>query len=560
MKAGDGGGRRTAGPRLLATVGVLIAAAAPLEAQAADSLAITTAELGGRLRFLSSDLFEGRAPGTRGEAITTQYLISEMTSFGLQPGGADGSWLQPVSIVVHAADSTSPGESRVSGRVTRDLAHGRDIRLSNYTARPDVRAGGELVFVGYGIHAPSYGWNDFAGVDLRGKVAVFLLGEPTIEGDTTRFNADRASRFAWLAGKVGEAERRGAVGALWLRPGARLSPAPPTGPRRLAADAGDATLQFGGMIGDSALAALLPRGAGLATLLERAGRPGFRAVPLGVRLDVAFRTRPRTVTTHNVIGNVAGHDPNLAAEHVVLSAHWDAYGIGPAVDGDSIYNGALDDGSGMTAILALARVFAENPQRRSITFLFSTAEEWGLLGAEAYVAAGPLPVDRIVANLNLDHGVELMGRMRDAAPLGIELSSLRRNVEEVSARMGLSVSPDPYPAEGFFLRSDQFPFARAGVPALYMALGTDGETATRTQVDSAVAAYLENHYHRPSDEYETVAVDLEGARQFAEFVRDVTISVANQDARPAWNARSEFQRGDGPVADPDVEKRRPGSD
>lgn len=527
-------------PYLLAGV-MLLAVAVPLHAQGDDSLGITTAELGARLRFLSSDLLEGRAPGTRGEQLTTQYLVSELASFGVQPGGADGGWLQPVSIVVHAADSTSPNEARVSGRVTRTLAHGREVRFSNYTATPDVTAGGELVFVGYGIHAPMYGWDDFGGADLRGKVAVFLLGEPLVEGDTTRFNGVRASRFGWLAGKVSEVERRGAVGALWLRPGARLSQTPPTGPRRLATDAEGASLRFGGMIADSALAALLPSGATFAALLERAGRPGFRPVPLGVRLDAAFRTRPRTVTTHNVVGVVPGRDETLAAEHVVLSAHWDAYGIGPAVNGDSIYNGALDDGSGMTSLLALARVFAAHPQRRSITFLFTTAEEWGLLGAEAYVASGPLPADRMVANLNLDHGVEFMGRMRDAAPLGIELSTLGRNIEDVSARMGLTVSPDPYPEEGFFLRSDQFPFARAGIPALYMALGTDGETSTRAEVDSAVADYLRNHYHRPSDEYETVVRGLEGARQFAEFVRDVTISVANQQERPAWNPGSEFE-------------------
>ena len=547
MTADDRSGRRTAGLRVLAVAAGLMAMAAPLPAQDSDSLAITPAELGARLRFLSSDLFEGRAPGTRGEALTTQYLISEMASFGVQPGGAEGGWLQPVSIVVHAADSTSPNAARVTGRITHTLEHGREVRLSNYTAKPEVRAGGELVFVGYAIHAPAYGWSDFAGVDLRGKVAVFLLGEPTTAGDTTLFNGDRASRFGWLTGKVSEVERRGAVGALWVRPGARLSPAPPTGPRRLAADAERATLQFGGMITDSALAALLPPGATFATLLERAGRRGFRPMPLGVRLEVAFRTQPRTVTTHNVIGSVAGRDSSLAAEHVALSAHWDAYGIGPAVNGDSIYNGALDDGSGVTALLALARVLANNPQRRSITFLFTTAEEWGLLGAEAFVTAGPLPTNRIVANLNLDHGVELMGRMRDAAPLGIELSSLRRNVEEVAARSGLRVSPDPYPEEGFFLRSDQFPFARAGIPALYMAMGTDGETSSRAQVDSAVANYLQHHYHRPSDEYETVVLDLDGARQFAEFVRDVTISVANRDARPVWNAGSEFQRSDAPA-------------
>ena len=524
----------------------LVLLAGPLAAQRPDSLAVTTAELGARLRFFSSDLFEGRAPGTRGELITLQYLTSELASFGVRPGSGDSAspWLQRVSIITHAPDSTSPNEARVTGRVSRTLQHGREIRLGNQSAKAEVRTGGELVFVGYGISAPVYGWDDFAGIDLRGKIAVFLLGEPAISGDTTRFNGVRASRYGWFSDKLLEMERRGAVGALLFRPGARVSTAPVTGGRRLERDAARATLEFSGTITDSALAALLPAGAGTpAELAARAAQPGFRALPLGVRLDVAFRTRPRTIATNNVIGVVPGRDTRLAPEHVVLSAHWDAYGIGAAVNGDSIYNGALDDGSGTTALLALARVFARHPQRRSITFLFTTAEEWGLLGAQAYVCSGPLASERIVANLNVDDGIELMGPKRDAAPLGIELSSLGRNVADVAKRMGLTVSPDPYPQEGFFLRADNFPFARAGIPALYMGLGTEGVKHSKAEIDAKVKEYLDRHYHRPSDDYETVVMDLEGSRQFAEFIRDVTISVANTVERPRWNRGSEFASG-----------------
>ena len=246
--------------------------------------------------------------------------------------------------------------------------------------------------------------------------------------------------------------------------------------------------------------------------------------------------------THNVIGVVPGTDRARRDEHVVLSAHWDAYGIGPAVNGDSIYNGALDDGSGTTALLALARVFARAPQPRSLTFLFTTSEELGLLGAEAFVRAGLLPMEAVVANLNLDDGMELFGRKRDVAPLGIELSSLGRTVEQVASRMGLRVSPDPFPEEGFFLRADNYPFARAGVPSLYMALGTDGEKHGKAWVDAKVKEYLERHYHRPSDDYATVVLDLDGAKQYADFVRDVTTAVASDPARPEWKPRAEFAR------------------
>jgi hypothetical protein len=532
---------------LLTTALLLAQSTAAAQRPPADSLAITTDELGGRLRLFSSDLFEGRYPGTRGEALTTAWLISELTSFGIHPGAA-GGWLQPVAIVTHQPAPESPPEIRVTGRVTRTLEHGRDIRLANYGATPNVEAGGELVFVGYGIDAPVYKWNDFAGMDLRGKIAVVLVGEPSIPGDSVRFNGMRASRFGWSLAKIAEMERRGAVGVLFLRPAGSFPKTPPTGLRRLAGQA--AGLRFTGMISDSAVASLLPPRShlpALGALLAAAGRPGFRPRPLGVRLEVRFQTKPVTVTTHNVIGVVPGSDAALALEHVVLSAHWDAYGIGPAVNGDSIYNGALDDGSGVTALLALARVFAQDPQRRSITLLFTTAEEWGLLGAEAFVCNGPVPPARIAANLNLDDGLELLGIKRDAAPLGVELSTLGQTVADVARRDGLRVSPDPFPTEGFFLRADNFPFARAGVPALYMALGTDTEGHPAGWADSLAKMYLTHDYHAPSDEYDRVVIDLRGSRQFAEFVRDVTIAVANTPQRPEWLAGAEFSRAEAPT-------------
>lgn len=532
---------------LVLVVGLL--AAPRLAAQRADSLGITAAELGARLRLISSDAFEGRYPGTRGETLTTTYLVNELKSFGLRGGAAPAGpdpavlWLQPVAMLVHHPDSTSPNQARLSGRITRTLDHGWDIRLLNLSAQPEVQAGGELVFVGYGISAPAYDWNDFQGLDLRGKVAVALLGEPAIAGDTVRFNGVRASRYSWSREKLQEMERRGAVGVLWLQRAGTLQRSGVTGTRRLAADATGATLLFGGAVTDSTLARLLPAGTlPLASLIESAAQPGFRSIPLGVRLDVRFRTRPEVVISHNVIATVPGRDPRLRNEHVVLSAHWDAYGIGPAVGGDSIYNGALDDGSGVTALLALARVFAKHPQPRSITFLFTTAEEWGLLGARAFVCGGPLLLSRIVANVNLDGGNELFGPTRDVAPLGIELSTLGRTVADVSRRAGLAVTPDPYPAEGYFLRADNFPFAAAGVPALYMALGTDGVGVPAGFVDQKIKEYLDRSYHQPSDEYENVVLDLDGAKQFAELVRDVTIAIAAAPERPRWNPGAEFQR------------------
>jgi hypothetical protein len=359
--------------------------------QTPDSIGITTQELGARLRFFSSDLFEGRYPGTRGEELTTSYLVSELQSFGVRPGarpaGSDTatSWLQPVELLVQRPDSTSPVDARLTGRISRSLAPGREVTFVNAGRSPDVSASGELVFVGYGIEAPIYRWNDFAGTDLQGKIAIMMMGEPTIPGDTIRFNGVRASRFSWFGDKFAGMERRGALGVLLLRPDGSIQGPVRVG-RFLASDMDDSGLRFVGGLTDSTLARLLPPKAGsLQVLLTSADRPGFRALPLGVRLAVRFRSTPITVTSHNVIGTIRGTDPGLTDQHVVLSAHWDAYGIGKPVNSDSIYNGALDDGSGVTALLALARVFAHHPQRRSLTFLFTTAEEWGLFGAHAFV-------------------------------------------------------------------------------------------------------------------------------------------------------------------------------
>ncbi|HEX5817529.1 MAG TPA: M28 family peptidase [Gemmatimonadales bacterium] len=521
-------------------VPLLLLLAAPVAAQMRDPLAVTEAELDAHLRILSSDLFEGRFPGRRGEALTTAYLASQLQAAGLQPG-ANGAWLQEVKLLVHDPVPGATPEVKVSGAQTRDLAHGRDLRLSNLTAGAEVAAGGDAIFAGYGISAPIYGWDDLAGTDLAGKVVIARIGEPM--RDTTRFNGVRASRYAWLTSKTRELEKRGAVGVLWLLPsGSRMSMAPVGGQRRLLGDGESATLRFSGNLTDSTLASLLPAGTRLDELLEASERPGFKPLPLGVRIDVRLQTSPRIVTTHNVVGTVPGRDPKRATEHVVLSAHWDAYGIGTPVDGDSIYNGALDDASGTSALLALARVFQANPQPRSITFLFTTAEEWGLLGAHAFVRHGPIPMDRVTANLNLDDGIELWGRKKDVASLGVELSSLGAVSAEVAKRMKLRITPDPYPQEGFYLRQDGFVFAEAGVPSLYMALGTDAEGRPAGWVDERVKQYLGTHYHRPSDEYDTVVVNLEGAVQYAHYVRDVAIAVARMPGRPTWNRGGEFSR------------------
>ncbi len=521
--------------RWLPAAGILLAA--PLVAQQQD---IATGEaIGEHIRILASDSFLGRAPGTKGEEYTTAYLVRILAQAGVKPGNG-ASYFQPVKLNVHDPVRGAPVQMVISGRVNDTLELGRDMRPYNVSARRKVSAGGELVYVGYGISAPVYKWDDLDGVDLGGKIIVAEFGEPSVPDDTTLFNGIRASRYGHANSKVAELERRGAIGVLWVVKAGNITKAPPRGLRQRAS-LGDRPLMMGGNIADSTVARLLPPGSpSLADLRASAARPGFKALPLGVRLDVRFETRPTLMLSSNVIGIVPGTDPRLRNEYVVLSAHWDAFGVGPAVNGDSIYNGALDDASGSAVLLELAKVIAKTPPRRSVAFLFTTVEEWGMVGSEAFVAEGPIPMDRVVANLNLDDGVELFGRKTDAATLGVELSSLGTTVAEVATKMGLTLSPDPLPEEGLFLRSDQLPFALAGVPSLYMALGTKAVGKPERFVHEKIQEYLDKHYHRPSDDYDTVVIDLGGAAQYATFVYEVAMSVANTTARPTWNVGSEF--------------------
>ena len=507
-----------------------------------NSFEISKDELGARLRFLSSDLLQGRYPGTQGEKLTTAYLISELESFGVSPG-VNKSWYQPVSIVKHWENNEFKPEAMLSGRIKRKLEHGKDILFSNYTNRACVDTIGDLVFVGFGINAPMYGWNDFNGIDLHGKIAVVLLGEPSVPDDSTMFNGIRASRYSSWVDKMPEMERLGAIGVLCVVPEGSITNDPVTGVYRIEEDAARSTLLFTGIITDSTLSALLPPGSPLVTdLFKSAVKPGFCALPLGVRLGVFFQTLPTIIKTNNVVGVVQGTDSLLKHEHIVISSHWDAYGITAPIDGDSICNGALDDGSGLTIELALARVIANNPQPRSVTFLFATAEEFMLLGAEAFIMNGPLPTDHIIANFNLDDGFELFGVKRDIASLGVESSSFGQVVSELAHEKGLRVTPDQFPEEGFFLRADNYPFARAGIPALYMALGTEDENHPAGWTKVRSDEYLKKHYHKPSDNFDTVVLDLGGALQLAEITRDLIIAVAKAKERPYWIQGSEFSR------------------
>jgi Zn-dependent M28 family amino/carboxypeptidase len=517
---------------------------------------ITTAEIDGHLRFLSSDLLEGRAPATRGGRIAAEYIASRLRAAGVEPG-VNGSYLQNVPIDVVGAD---PATIRVaaSGRATAMLRYPEDVVVWAGSATDASAARGELVFVGYGAAAPEYRWDDYKDADVRGKILLVLVNDPPAPtGEPALFGGRAMTYYGRWPYKFEEAERRGAAGMLIVHTDAqagypwhtvvgswakeqRMLPRDPKLP---------APLGVRGWITDSAASALLRRaGVDLAALREQAATRAFRPVPTGITLDMGFRNSVQHLRSENVVGVLRGRDPKLGKEYVALSAHWDHLGIGPTVNGDSIYNGASDNASGVADMLAIARVAAEQQRpKRSLLFAFVTAEESGLLGS-AYFAQNPtVPAAQIVANLNMDGG-NLLGRTRDLSVLGDTKSSLGPQLAAMIRRDGMRLSADQHPEAGHFYRSDHFSFAKVGVPAVSIGAGDDfvgRPAAWGAQQDDD---YVAHRYHQPSDEYRS-GLDLEGAAQLSEIVLRFAMQLANAPGVPSWNKDAEF-RAVRPVAQP----------
>jgi Zn-dependent M28 family amino/carboxypeptidase len=510
--------------------------------------AISTAEIDGHLRFLSSDLLEGRAPATRGGALTSAYIAAQLRAFGLRPGN-DTSYLQSVPIDVVTADPASM-RLEAAGKATATLRHPDDVVVWAGSAVPNSAAAGEIVFVGYGASAPEYRWDFFKDVDLKGKVLMILVNDPPAPADEPSLFGGRAMTYygRWTY-KFEEAERRGAAGALivhtneaagypwqtvvgsWSREN-RMSPRPPGATPPLGVR--------GWITNDAATALLRQAGIDLAELRAQAARRDFRPVGTGITIDMSFRNTVRNLRSDNVVGVVRGSDPRLRDEYVAFSAHWDHFGIGPVVRGDSIYNGALDNASGTADLLAVARAAAAGtPPRRSLIFVFVTAEESGLLGS-AYFADNPtVPGEKIIANLNVDGG-NLLGRTRDLRVLGDNKSSLGPSLADMVRPRGMRLTPDEHPERGYFYRSDHFSFAKAGIPAVSIGAGTDFVGRPREWGPQQQEEYTNVRYHQPSDEYRP-DFDLTGAVQLSEIVLRFGGIIANTTARPSWNRDAEFR-------------------
>jgi len=510
---------------------------------------ITPQEIDAHLRFLSSDLLEGRAPATRGGRIAEEYIATELQAFGVKPGVGDSSYFQRVPIDVVKADPSTI-KVTASGKANANLRFTDDVVVWPGSATDASSAKGELVFVGYGASAPEYKWDDFKGTDVRGKILLVLVNDPpATAAEPNLFGGKAMTYYGRWTYKYEEAERRGAAGMLIVHTTERAGypwhvvvNSNSTEHRLLPRDASlPAPIGVRGWITDSAATSLLAQaGFSMTDLRRRAESRDFRPVATGIIIDASMTNRLQHMAANNVVGVVRGIDPTARDEYIAYSAHWDHFGIGPVVNGDSIYNGAADNASGVAAILAIAHAAAEGVKpRRSQLFVFVTAEESGLLGSEYFGAHPTVPASKIVADLNIDNPA-LIGRFRDLEVLGDTKSSLGPQLAALVKPEGIRIVPDEHPEQGHFYRSDHFSFAKVGIPAVDVKGGYDYVGHPLGWGKAQRDDYTAHRYHQPSDEYRP-GLDLTGVAQLADIVYRFGLSLGNARTVPTWNADAEFR-------------------
>ena len=498
------------------------------------------------IREVSDDRLEGRLPGAPGDAMARKYLIEQMTTLGLEPGGENGTWEQPFEIV--GVDAGVPDEwVFTAGDQRLSLSAGNEfIAFSGVQDDASAITDAELVFVGYGIEAPEYDWDDYKGADLTGKVMVMLNNDP--DWDDELFEGNRRLYYGRWTYKYEVAARHGAAGAIILHTTEsagypwQVVESSWTGPQFEIPAGDESRIQVGGWTTWEASELLFTLGGhNLDALVEAAKQRDFVPVPLGIRTSLSLSNNvERGVETANVFGLLPGSDPELKDQVVIYTAHHDHLGRGGAdATGDDIYNGARDNGSGMAIVLSIAHAYKAlaTPPRRSILFAFVAAEEQGLLGSKYYAANPTFHPGRIAGNVNFD-SANIWGRTRDITFIGYGKSSLDGIAEAVAAQQDRIVLGDQFPDHGSFYRSDQFSLAKIGVPALYLSSGTDFRQGDVGKAE--MDAWTETRYHQPSDELED-DWNFEGMEEDARFGFFAGLAMAQADALPAWKPGDEFE-------------------
>jgi Zn-dependent M28 family amino/carboxypeptidase len=509
------------------------------------------------IKVLSSDEFEGRAPASRGEERTLAYLEEEFKKLGLGPGNPDGTFVQKVPMLGVTADpSMRLVFSSAGGGERMELTFSRDFMAWTKRDLPEVSIDAPMVFVGYGIVAPEYQWDDYKGVDVAGKILVMLINDPPVPDgktpavlDENVFKGKAMTYYGRWTYKYEIAAEKKAAGCIIIH---ETGPAGypwevvgnNTGERfdLVAPDKGMSRAAVEGWITyEKAKSLFAMTGQDLDSLKRTALERGFRPVDLGTTASLTIRNTIRRIESANFLAKLEGRDPKLRDEYVIYTAHWDHFGIGPEVDGDKTYNGAYDNATGVAGIMEIARAFTKvDPRpRRSILFLAVTAEEQGLLGAR-YYAENPLyPLARTAGVINLD-AMNVWGRTRDLTLVGLGMSTMDDVAKAVAAEQGRVVNPDAEPEKGYYYRSDHFEFAKQGVPALNPKEGVDYIGKPAGWGLEMRRKYIAEDYHKPSDEIKP-DWDLSGMVEDAQLLFSVGYRVANAKTFPSWNPGAEFK-------------------
>ncbi len=516
---------------------------------------ISRSDLLGHIRVLAADDYEGRAPGTRGEGLTVSYLTGQFQGLGLQPGNPDGTFEQIVPLAGLTAKSTA---SLIAGGKKLNLRFPDDYVAVTRRFVPEVKVhDSEIVFVGYGVVAPEYDWDDYKGVDVKGKTLLMLINDPAVPDprdparlDDKIFKGRAMTYYGRWTYKYEIASRKGAAAALIIH---ETGPAGypyevvsgswgsenfdiKTPGRNLDSVAVEAWIHL-----DPAKQLLAASGLDFDALKKVAVRRDFQPVPLKARASFHVRNKLREIESRNVIAKLEGSDPELKDEYVIYTAHWDHLGRDEKRQGDQIFNGALDNASGTAGLLEIAEAFSklETPPRRSILFLAVTAEEKGLLGTKFYAGSPLYPLHRTLANINMD-GLNQWGRTRDIVSIGYGNTTLDELLRDAAATQGRVLKPDAEPEKGYFYRSDHFEFAKQGVPALNPDSGTEFIDKPEGYGIQKRNEYTKRDYHKVSDEVKP-DWDLSGAVEDLRLFFRVGYGVAQGDKYPEWMPGTEFK-------------------
>src|SRR5512132_330528 len=515
---------------------------------------ITPDGLLAHIKVLASDEFEGRAPGSKGEDLSVKYITDQFKKIGLKPGNPDGTYTQEVPL---AGIKSEPRTSFVIGDKTMDLKYPDDFVASSARLQPEIKIEkSDLVFVGYGVVAPEYGWDDYKNVDVRGKTLLMLIGDPPVPDpkdpsklDDKIFKGKAMTYYGRWTYKYEIAAKKGAAAAIIIHetePAAypwqvvRSSWSKENGESDNANKNMDAVSARSWITLDVAKKLFADSGQDFGALKNSAITKDFRPVVMNAKANIVIAQQIRSFKSHNVIGKLEGNAPKLSGEYVIYTAHWDHLGRHPELQGDQIFNGAIDNASGVASVIELAAAFTKRnpPPKRSVLFMATTAEEAGLLGAKFYAEHPLYPLEKTLADINLD-SINVWGKARDIEDLSLGFSTVDDLLAAAAKQQGRSAIPDSRPDKGKIYRADNFEFSKAGLPSLYIGKGehllSRPETAPLRSDE-----FDSTDYHQVTDEVHP-DWDLSGAVQDVQLLFEVGYEVANGDKFPEWKPRSEFK-------------------